>query len=80
MKIICVGRNYVAHANELNNAVPDNPVIFMKPQTALLKGNMPFYYPTLSNDIHYECELVYRIAKNGKHIPIIFSPFVVVLY
>jgi 2-keto-4-pentenoate hydratase/2-oxohepta-3-ene-1,7-dioic acid hydratase in catechol pathway len=68
MKIICVGRNYVAHANELNNPVPKNPVIFMKPQTALLKGNMPFYYPALSNDIHYEVELVYRISKNGKHI------------
>lgn len=67
MKIFCVGRNYPEHARELNNAIPDAPVIFMKPPTALLKGN-DFYLPEFSKDIHYECELVYRVGKNGKHI------------
>ena len=67
MKIFCVGRNYPEHARELNNAIPDAPVIFMKPPTALLKGNH-FYLPEFSKDIHYECELVYRVGKNGKHI------------
>lgn len=67
MKIFCVGRNYPEHARELNNAIPDAPVIFMKPPTALLKGN-DFYYPEFSKDIHFECELVYRVCKNGKHI------------
>jgi 2-keto-4-pentenoate hydratase/2-oxohepta-3-ene-1,7-dioic acid hydratase in catechol pathway len=68
MKIICIGRNYVAHAQELNNAIPTEPVIFIKPQTALLKNNEDFYYPELSKDIHYECEVVFRIGKSGKHI------------
>lgn len=68
MKIICIGRNYVAHAHELNNEVPSEPVIFMKPQTALLKDNRDFYYPAFSKDIHFEGELVYRICNNGKHI------------
>lgn len=67
MKIFCVGRNYGEHARELNNAIPEAPVIFMKPPTALLKGN-DFYMPDFSKDMHYECELVYRICKNGKHI------------
>ncbi|MBC8173928.1 MAG: fumarylacetoacetate hydrolase family protein [Chitinophagales bacterium] len=67
MKIFCVGRNYAEHAKELNNAIPDAPVIFMKPSTALLKGK-DFYLPAFSQDMHYECELVYRICKNGKHI------------
>lgn len=68
MKIICVGRNYAAHARELKNEVPTEPVIFMKPKTALLSGNQPFYYPDFTKDLHYECELVLRICKNGKHI------------
>lgn len=68
MKIFCVGRNYSEHAKELNNAVPTEPVIFMKPATALLKDNAPFYYPDFSKSIHYECELVVKINKNGKHI------------
>jgi 2-keto-4-pentenoate hydratase/2-oxohepta-3-ene-1,7-dioic acid hydratase in catechol pathway len=68
MKIICVGRNYVAHAKELNNEVPENPVLFMKPNTALLKGNAPFYHPDWSKDIHYETELVLKISKQGKYI------------
>lgn len=67
MKIFCIGRNYSEHAKELNNEIPDAPVVFMKPPTALLKGK-DFYIPDFSNDIHYECELVFRICKNGKHI------------
>jgi 2-keto-4-pentenoate hydratase/2-oxohepta-3-ene-1,7-dioic acid hydratase in catechol pathway len=68
MKIICVGRNYVAHAKELNNDIPPSPMIFMKPQTALLQKNQPFYYPEFSNNIHYEGEIVLRICKNGRYI------------
>lgn len=68
MKIICIGRNYVEHANELNNAVPTSPLIFMKPQTAILQHGQPFYYPEFSKDIHYEGEIVLKIYKNGKHI------------
>jgi 2-keto-4-pentenoate hydratase/2-oxohepta-3-ene-1,7-dioic acid hydratase in catechol pathway len=68
MKIICIGRNYSAHAKELKNEVPAEPVFFMKPDTALLKDNAPFYYPSFSNDIHYEVELVVKISKNGKTI------------
>jgi 2-keto-4-pentenoate hydratase/2-oxohepta-3-ene-1,7-dioic acid hydratase in catechol pathway len=68
MKIICIGRNYSAHAKELKNEVPAEPVFFMKPDTALLKDNAPFYYPSFSNDVHYEVELVVKISKNGKTI------------
>jgi 2-keto-4-pentenoate hydratase/2-oxohepta-3-ene-1,7-dioic acid hydratase in catechol pathway len=68
MKIFCVGRNYSEHAKELGNAVPENPVIFSKPDTALLKNNEPFYLPDFSNDIHHEVELVIRINKVGKKI------------
>lgn len=68
MKIFCVGRNYVAHAKELGNEVPDDPVIFMKPKSALLQPHTPFYYPEFTNELHYECELVLRISKNGKYI------------
>jgi acylpyruvate hydrolase len=68
MKIICIGRNYSEHAKELKNEVPTTPVFFMKPDTALLKDNAPFYYPTFSNEIHYEVELVIKISKNGKTI------------
>ncbi len=68
MKIFCIGRNYKEHAQELGNDVPKKPVVFMKPQTALLKNNDPFYYPAFSEDMHYECEVVLRIAKGGKHI------------
>ena len=69
MKIFCVGRNYADHAKELGNAVPEEPVIFMKPKTALLQPNTPFFYPEFSNELHYEVELILRIAKNGKYIP-----------
>ncbi len=68
MKIICVGRNYVDHAKELGNDIPDEPVIFMKPKSALLQSHTPFYYPEFSNELHYECELVLRVCKNGKYI------------
>ncbi len=68
MKIFCIGRNYVAHAKELGNEVPDEPVIFMKPKSALLQSHTPFYYPEFTNELHYECELVLRICKNGKYI------------
>ena len=68
MKIICIGRNYVDHARELNNPVPENPVFFLKPDTALVRRNRPFYYPDFSKDIHYECELVVKINKLGKNI------------
>lgn len=67
MKIFCVGRNYSEHAKELNNEIPEAPVIFMKPPTAILKGK-DFYIPEFSSDMHYECELVFRVCKNGKHI------------
>ena len=68
MKIICVGRNYSEHAKELNNEIPSEPVLFFKPETALLTGNKPFPCPSFSNDIHYEGELVYRICKSGKNV------------
>jgi 2-keto-4-pentenoate hydratase/2-oxohepta-3-ene-1,7-dioic acid hydratase in catechol pathway len=68
MKIICVGRNYVAHAKELNNDIPAEPVLFMKPDTALLRNNDPFYLPAWSNDVHHEIELIVRIKKLGKNI------------
>jgi 2-keto-4-pentenoate hydratase/2-oxohepta-3-ene-1,7-dioic acid hydratase in catechol pathway len=68
MKIIAIGRNYAEHAKELNNPVPTVPVIFMKPDTALLKDNKPFYLPDFSNDVHHEIEVVLKVSKEGKHI------------
>jgi acylpyruvate hydrolase len=68
MKIIAIGRNYAEHAKELNNPVPTTPVIFMKPDTALLKDNKPFYHPEFSQDIHHEIEIVLKVCKEGKHI------------
>ena len=68
MKIICIGRNYAEHAQELGNEIPESPVIFMKPDTAVLKKGSDFYIPEFSNDIHYELELVLRISKGGKYI------------
>ena len=68
MKIIAIGRNYAEHAKELNNPVPTVPVIFMKPDTALLKDNKPFYHPEFSQDVHHEIELVLKVCKEGKHI------------
>lgn len=68
MKIFCVGRNYVEHANELKNEVPAEPVIFIKPKSALTNHDAPFYYPQFTNELHYEAELVLHISKNGKYI------------
>jgi len=68
MKIFCIGRNYIDHAKELNNPVPSEPLIFMKPSTALLVNNKPFYHPDYSNNIHYEGEIVLRVCKNGRSI------------
>lgn len=68
MKILCIGRNYIDHAKELNNPIPSSPVIFMKPETALIPKNHPFHYPDFTKDLHYEAEIVVRINKNGKHI------------
>jgi len=68
MNIYAVGRNYVAHIEELNNEKPDEPVIFTKPDTALLRNNDPFYYPDYSSDIHHEVEIIVQICKRGKSI------------
>lgn len=68
MKIICIGRNYAEHAQELGNEIPENPVIFMKPDTAVLKNSSDFYIPEFSNDVHYELEVVLKISKGGKYI------------
>ena len=68
MKIFCVGRNYAEHAKELGNALPEAPVIFMKPDTALLAPGARFEYPSFTSDLHYEIELVLRIGKSAKNI------------
>lgn len=68
MKIICIGRNYLAHAKEFDNALPTEPMFFMKPETALLPAGEPFPYPDFSKEIHYETELVLRVCKTGKAI------------
>lgn len=68
MKIICIGRNYAEHASELGNAVPDEPVIFMKPDTALVEGNCRITLPTFSEDLQHEVELVLHVCKAGKDI------------
>lgn len=68
MKIICVGRNYAAHAQELNNPVPETPLLFLKPDTAQLLDNAPLYYPDFTKDLHYEVEVLLKICKNGKCI------------
>jgi 2-keto-4-pentenoate hydratase/2-oxohepta-3-ene-1,7-dioic acid hydratase in catechol pathway len=68
MKIICIGRNYLEHAKELNNLVPEEPIFFMKPDSALLLDNKPFFLPEFSTDIQHEVELVIRIYRLGKHI------------
>lgn len=68
MKIICVGRNYVEHIQELNNETPDDPVIFLKPETAIPLKNEPFFYPEFSSDVHYEVEVLVKINRVGKNI------------
>ena len=72
MKIICIGRNYADHAAEMNAEVPSAPVFFMKPDTAVLKDDV-FYFPGFTNEIHYECELVVKIDRVGKHIDAAFA-------
>ena len=69
MKIICVGRNYQKHIEELQNEKPTEPVIFIKPDSALLRNNAPFFIPDFTNEVHYEVELVLKIKKLGRHIP-----------
>ncbi len=73
MKIICIGRNYADHIAELKNERPDDPVIFTKPDTALLRDNAPFYYPDYTKEIHHEVEVVLRICKEGKFIQPVFA-------
>ncbi|MFN4145491.1 MAG: fumarylacetoacetate hydrolase family protein [Runella sp.] len=68
MKIICIGRNYVDHIHELQNAIPEDPVIFQKPDSAILKDNAPFYMPDFTQDLHHEVEIVVKINKMGKNI------------
>jgi 2-keto-4-pentenoate hydratase/2-oxohepta-3-ene-1,7-dioic acid hydratase in catechol pathway len=69
MKIICIGRNYSDHAKELNNPVPERPVFFMKPDSALVIRNRPFFYPGFSSDVHHEIEVVVKISRLGRSIP-----------
>lgn len=68
MKIIAIGRNYTEHIEELKNERSDAPVVFLKPDTALLKNNTPFYHPDFSENIHHEVEIVLKVCKEGKHI------------
>ncbi|MDT0686750.1 fumarylacetoacetate hydrolase family protein [Autumnicola psychrophila] len=68
MKIICIGRNYTDHISELKNEKPEDPVIFQKPDTAILLKKQPFFIPDFSNDVHYEVEVLVKIKKVGKHI------------
>jgi 2-keto-4-pentenoate hydratase/2-oxohepta-3-ene-1,7-dioic acid hydratase in catechol pathway len=73
MKIICIGRNYAEHITELQNEKPSEPVIFLKPDSAILPKNNPFYIPEFSNDVHYEVEILVRINRLGKHIATRFT-------
>jgi len=73
MKIICIGRNYIDHVDELKNKKPSSPVIFLKPETAVILKNQPFFIPDYSNDVHYEVEILVKIKKLGKSIETKFS-------
>ncbi len=73
MKIICIGRNYAKHIEELENDKPENPVVFLKPDSAILPKNNPFFIPPFSNDVHYEVEVLIKINKVGKHIATRFA-------
>jgi len=73
MKIICVGRNYADHINELDNKKPKNPVLFLKPQTAIINKGQPFFIPSFSNEVHYELELIIKVNRLGKFIQKKFS-------
>ena len=68
MKIICIGQNYREHVLEMKGIIPEEPVFFMKPETALIRAGLPFFYPSFSDDVHYEVELVLRISRTGKNI------------
>ena len=68
MKIVCIGRNYDAHARELGNPRPSEPVVFLKPETGLVLHNKPFFLPDHLGEVHHEIELVLRIGRNGRHI------------
>jgi acylpyruvate hydrolase len=74
MKIICIGRNYAEHAKEMKAELPTEPVFFLKPDTSILREGNPFFYPSFTKDLHYECELVIRIIKVGKNITPRFAP------
>ena len=73
MKIICIGRNYSDHIDELDNVRPDEPVIFIKPDTAIAQSNLPFFIPEFSNEVHHEVEVLVRINRIGKHIQTKFA-------
>ena len=73
MKIFCIGRNYAKHAKEMGAEAPEAPIVFMKPPSALLINNKPFFIPDFSDDIHYEVELIVKICKNGKHVQPAFA-------
>ena len=74
MKIICIGKNYVNHAKEMGGTVPKEPLFFLKPDSAILPKNHPFFIPDFSREIHYEIELIIKIKKLGKHIEKRFAP------
>jgi 2-keto-4-pentenoate hydratase/2-oxohepta-3-ene-1,7-dioic acid hydratase in catechol pathway len=73
LKIICIGRNYTDHIAELDNERPEHPIIFMKPDTAILLKNQPFFIPDFSNDVHHEVEILVKVSRVGKHIDRKFS-------
>ena len=73
MKIICIGRNYAKHIEELENEKPESPVVFLKPDSAILPRKNPFFIPPFSNDVHYEVEVLVKINKVGKHIDAKFA-------
>ena len=73
MKIICVGKNYLKHIDELNSSKEDEPVIFLKPDTSIIQKNQPFFIPEFSNEIHYEIEIILQFNRLGKHIESKFS-------
>ena len=73
MKIICVGKNYLKHIDELNSSKEDKPVIFLKPDTSIIQKNQPFFIPEFSNEIHYEIEIILKFNRLGKHIESKFS-------
>ena len=73
MKIICIGRNYTEHIEELANEKPKNPVVFLKPDSAILPKKMPFFIPPFSKEIHYEVEVLFKINKVGRYIDAKFA-------